>query len=1002
MLRAMPARTISPTFVGRSAEMSRLEGSRARAAGGEPSIVLVGGDAGVGKTRLLAEFIASVRDALVLSGGCIDLGEAALPYAPVVEAFRELAPALGADRVRTLPAGPRRDLARLLPGTGADPPPDGGEPASQSRLFEAILSTLEALGRERPVVLAIEDLHWADRSTLDVVVFLARNLGDARVLVVATYRTDELHRRHHLGPVLAELSRLPSVDRLDVVPFDRGELVEQLTAILGRDPETDLVEVIADRSEGNAFYAEELLAATERSGGPLPATLRDILASRLAPLPETAQEVLRIAAAAARSVDHRLLEEVAGLPAAELRDGLREAVAHQVLVATEDGRGYRFRHALLQEAVHEELLPGERTGLHAAFAAALTRDPDLAAAGSDGVHAELAHHWYAAHELELAFTHSFAAAETALGQYAFAEARHHYERVLELWDRVPEEARTATAPRHDVLGRAARACNLAGDARRALAHQREAIAAARDGVSAEVSAGQLARLAQLLWFAGEGAEALAVSEAALAAMPAEPSRDRAYALALWGRLLMLGGRHEDAIGPSREAVAVARAVGAVLEESQALNSLGTSLAAAQDLEAGVALLRESLRLATDVGGVGDVLRGYINLGHVLSAAAARGGGSATVEESRLWDEAIAVSEEGLRWAEDRGLVGPATDFLRLNLVDDLHFRGRWDEADRHIDLLRPRAFGGAAGAHAALTVGRIRIGQGRFDEAHALLRGQDTLGEDVADAHFLIPIAEAEASLALWEGRSEDARRTADRVMELPDRPVWMDLVVPLAAWAEADLAGNARVQGDASAEQDAHHRVARLVGVLRDALTEEDDPGSMWSERLRGLLLQVEAERTRLAGDPDPEAWRQAAAWLDEHGHAAVVVYAGWRLAEALLARDRRDEATEVLRSAHVRATELGAGAVRDRLEALARRARVVLPGIVTAGDDEFGLTPREREVLELVADGMTNRGIAERLFIAEKTASVHVSNILAKLGVPNRGEAAAVAHRLGLDTHL
>lgn len=373
-----------------------------------------------------------------------------------------------------------------------------------------------------------------------------------------------------------------------------------------------------------------------------------------------------------------------------------------------------------------------------------------------------------------------------------------------------------------------------------------------------------------------------------------------------------------------------------------------------------------------------------------------------MEAGRLLDEAISVSEEGLRWAEDRDLVGPATDFLRLNLVDDLHFQGRWEEADHHIDMLRPRAFDGAPSAHAALTVGRIRIGQGRFDEAHALLSGHDTLGEDVVDEHFLIPTAEAQTALALWEGRPENARRVADRAMELRDRPVWMDLVVPLAAWAEADIAASARSQGDAPAEEEAHHRIARLLAILGDALAEEDDPRSMWSERLRGLLLQVEAERTRLVGDPDPEAWRHAAAWLDEHGHAGVAVYAGWRLAQALLGRDRRDEAAEVLRSAHVRATELGAGAVRDRLEALARRARVALPGISAAGDDELGLTPREREVLELVADGMTNRGIADQLFIAEKTASVHVSNILAKLGVPNRGEAAAVAHRLGLDTSL
>ncbi|MBW3658196.1 MAG: AAA family ATPase [Actinobacteria bacterium] len=998
MLPTMPARMMSPTFVGRRLERARLESALARAADGEPSVVLVGGDAGIGKSRLLTEFLASQRDAVVLSGGCLDLGEAALPYAPVVEAFRGLTGELGEDRVRALLTGPRRELARLLPRTEVDPTPHAGDPASQSRLFEAVLSALETLGQRSPVIVAIEDLHWADRSTLDLVVFLARNLGRGRVLVVATYRADEVHRRHSLSPVLAELSRQPSVERLDLAPFERDELVEQLEAILGRAPDPDLVDVIAERSEGNAFYAEELLAATERSGGPLPSTLRDILASRLAPLPESAKEVLRIAAAAARTVDHRLLEEVAQLPAAELRDGLREAVAHQVLVPTEDGRSYRFRHALLQEAVHGELLPGERSDLHAGFAEALTRDPSLAAGGADAVHAELAYHWYAAHELDRAFAASLVAAETAMGQYASAEARHHYELALELWDRVSEDARAAAHPRWEVLRRAAHAALVGGDSRRALAHQRAAIAAARDVVPPEISAGLLAKLSQLLWIAGEGEEAMTLSEASLAAMPDTPSRDRAFALAWRGRLLMLSGRYEEALAPSREGVDVARAVGASLEESQALNSLGTSLANDHDLEAGVALLRESLEIARRVGGVEDVLRAYINLGHVLAAAGARGAGSVPIADSRRWDEAIAVSEEGLRWAEDTGIVGPMVDFLRLNLVDDLHFLGRWDEADRQIELVRFRPDAGAAGAHVALSVGRVRIAQGRFEEARACLSGHGVLGEGSVDLHFLIPIAEAEAALALWEGRPEHARRVADRAMEHADRLEWMDLLVPLAAWAEADIAIDARAQGDTAGVEEAEQRMDHLQEVLQAALA-ETDPDAMWSERLRGVLHQVEAERMRLAGQAQPEAWQRAVAWLDEYGHAGVAEYARWRLAEALLARGDRDEAAGVLGEAHRRAAELGAGAVRERLEALARRARVDLAGVDAAGDAALGLTPREREVLELVAEGLTNRAIGERLFIAEKTVSVHVSNILPKLGVSNRGEAAAVAHRLGLD---
>ncbi|MBW3563021.1 MAG: AAA family ATPase [Actinobacteria bacterium] len=984
-------RTTSPTFVGRRSERARLAAAFERAAAGEPSIMLIGGDAGIGKTRLLTEFVSGRGDGLVLTGGCLELGEAVLPYAPVVEALRELTRELGAERVRTLLTGPRRELSRLLPSrSDTDRERADVEPSNQSRLFEAVLSTLETLGADRPVVLAIEDLHWADRSTLDLVVFLARNLDRGNVLVVATYRTDDIHRRHTLQPVLAELSRVSCVERLDLVPFDRDELAEQLTAILGHQPDDDLVDEIAVRSEGNAFYAEELLAAAERSEGRLPPTLRDILASRLAPLPETAKEVVRVAAAAGRAVDHQLLEEVAEVPAPELRDGLREAVAHQVLVTTADGRSYRFRHALVQEAVHDELLPGERTRLHATFAEALTRDPSLAAAGPEGVHAELAHHWYAAHELDRAFTASLAAADNAVRLYAFAEAQHHYELVLEIWDRVQDTPRQQAPPRHEVLRRAAQAAGLGGGTRRAVAHLRAAISEAGDDVPPEVRAGLLGELSRGLWAGGQGEEALAASEESLDAMPEEPSRERAFALAWRGRLLMLTAPSKEAmlaaIEPSREAVEVAREVGARLEESQALNSLGTSTAFAEDLEAGVAHLQESLRVAEEVGSADDVLRAYINL-------------NSTLEHGGRSDEAIRVGYEGITWAEDNEVTGPVPDFLRLNMVDVLYFLGRWEEADAQLRASRIRPDSGVTLVHLAIAAGRLRVGQGRFDEAREHLRqGRDAV-RAVVDPQFLVPMAEAESHLAVWEGRPEDARRTIDEVLAFEDLRWHLDMVAPLAARAEADTAQRARAAGDGAALAEAARRLDGVLGRVDAELAAEDDD-SWWAERLRDARANVRAERTRLEGEPDPDVWAAAVERADEHRFAEARVYLRWRHAETLLELDRRDEAAQELETAHGLASELGARPLREEIEALARRGRVELPGVAVGDDGQLGLTPREREVLELVAEGLTNREIGERLYIAEKTASVHVSNILAKLDVSNRVEAAGVAHRLGLDT--
>ena len=360
----MGGRISSSSFVGRTAQLEALRRAYAEAAAGQPSVMVIGGEAGVGKTRLVTEFLGSLSGGRVLLGGCLELGQAVMPFAPLVGVLRQLSLDLGPEKTSAL-YGP--ELVRFLPGS--DSSSEAAEPAG---LFEAFLALLERLD-DGPVVLVIEDLHWADRSTLDLVSYLARNLRETRVLLVATYRTDEMRRSHSLRPVLAELGRLANFERLDLAPLAEPEVVELLTAIRGQPPRPEITRQIIDRAEGNPFFAEELLAVAEEGG--VPPTLRDILGARLDALPEQAKEVLRIAAAAGRRVDHRLLEQVADLGESELESGLRAAMENEALVLDEDGFGYRFRHALLQEAVHGQLLPGERTRLHAAFAEALIARP---------------------------------------------------------------------------------------------------------------------------------------------------------------------------------------------------------------------------------------------------------------------------------------------------------------------------------------------------------------------------------------------------------------------------------------------------------------------------------------------------------------------------------------------------------------------------------------------------------------------------------------------------
>ena len=437
-------------FVGRRAELERLEQSWAEAAAGRPVTWVVGGDAGVGKSRLVREFVtrATANGATVLIGGCVDLADHGLPFWPFIEAIRTHIAELDDDeRADVLgPGGP--ELTRMLPELTGQPVAVGSAAgaSAQGRLFELLLGLLERLAQHRPLVLVVEDIHWADRSTRDLLAFLARTLRTERIMVIATHRADELYRGHPLRPFLAELYRARVVRLLELRPFTRDEVADQLAAITGTRPDPALADAIFERSEGNAFYAEELVAVShEHDGGELPLTLRDILLARVEHRSPVAQEVLRLAAVGGRRVPVRLLAEVSPLPAADLTVALREAVAHHLLVPA-GLDGYAFSHALLREAIYQELLPGERGELHLHYGAALTAHPELAG-DSAAVPSQLAYHWSAAHDLPQALAACVLAGRAAEARWGFAEAQKHYERALEFWDRVPdaeERARSIT------------------------------------------------------------------------------------------------------------------------------------------------------------------------------------------------------------------------------------------------------------------------------------------------------------------------------------------------------------------------------------------------------------------------------------------------------------------------------------------------------------------------------------------------------------------------------
>jgi len=519
----MGGRVASPTFVGRVEELHVLEAARVRVADGDPAVVLVGGEAGVGKTRLVAELTARcAADGIrVLVGGCVPVGDGALPYAPVVEALRGLLGDVGVAAVRELVGPSWPELARLLPALG-EPRAGGGPPdqAAQARLFELLLGLLGRLCEETPLVLVVEDLHWADRSTRDLLAFLVRNLRRERVLLVVTYRSDETGRAR-LGPFLAELDRAGPVDRIELPRFQRPEVAAQLTGILGEAPAADLVEATFARSEGNPFFTEELLEAVRAGSRELPMTLRDLLLGRITGLPEPARHVLGVAAVAGRPLSHRLLAAVAGLDEPRLDGALRAAVDHQLLVTRHGEDGYGFRHALLQEVVYADLLPGERARVHAALAAALTAQPGWAGGTSATVAAELAYHWEAAGDLERALPAAVQAGTAAERSVALAEAHRHYERALQLWDRVPRAAELVSVDQTTLLERAAEAAHLVDADPRAVERIQAALAGV-DPATDPVRAGLLhERLGRYLWLTLDEA-ALPAYKEAVRLVPAEP------------------------------------------------------------------------------------------------------------------------------------------------------------------------------------------------------------------------------------------------------------------------------------------------------------------------------------------------------------------------------------------------------------------------------------------------------------------------------------------------
>jgi DNA-binding CsgD family transcriptional regulator len=982
---------VSPVLIGRQTEAQALSAALGRVVDGQRATVLVGGEAGVGKSRLVGELVQEARAAGVraLVGGCVELDGGGIPFAAVVDMLRTLAAELDPDEVDQLLGPARTEIGRLVPelddGRGA---PASGE-RDPSRILELILGVIGRLAGARTLLLVFEDVQWADPATLDLLGLLVGGVSPSRLLLVFTARTDELHRAHPFRRMAARWEQQRAVERLELERLHGPDVARQIEAILGARPDGELVEVVFERSEGIPLFVEELLGAVREGGidhDYLPPSLRDVLLARAERLPSDAQHVLRVASAAARWVPEGLLASVAGIPEADLYRALREAVEHQLLVVDPSGRGYGFRHALAKAAIHEDLLPGERARLHRLYAEALEAGAELAGSDLDES-SMLAHHWLAAHDLPRALPASVRAGRAAAAASAPAAAQRHFELALELWTQVPDPAQRTGIDHPDLLAGAAEAAYRSGAVDRGLALVDQALAEVGEGSAPERRAVLLTLRATVLRDLGRDNEGIAeIEQAAALISPDRPSPAGASVLAELARAYLRVDQLGRAGELARRALPVAEAVGALDVQLELKITLGYTMVFAGDVEDGLALIRDVVARATDAGLRWIVPRASINLSDML------------LMQGR-YEEAVDVVDASVGVAEQSGLTRTMGAFLRGNKAEALMRSGRWEEA-----LVCAAPGVEAAGVFEGtlqLLRAELHALAGRRAEAETDLRAAWRHLRTTPAAQFALPLVWIEAELARSAGDLDGAGTVIERGLGREaagedHRYKWP--VMSLAMRIEAERALRTRDGGEetsAAAEE-------RAAALLRDAASM---PPTTPSDR--GHLALVQAEHARLRAAGEVEVWGEAVAACRLMNEALPLAYALLRSAEALSAAGEADGSAVAADEALGLAAAMGARPLQDEIEALIRRARLHTPaaepapeaaGAATDELTRLGLTAREREVLQLVAEGRSNSEIAEELVISRKTASVHVSNILAKLGVSTRVQAAAIAHRRGL----